>query len=234
MFHFYNIAHGLHNYTPSFIKFNGTIKCRGFMAHFNAELSYESGHSLREIEAWLCQRVSHSSVLENSGCDNLCHNESQTFTNHTYNIIDICIKSRECISAYRIQDGLENCVDKTDEQQSALASKVCEPVKRHRFRCSFEELSCLSVVTMGNNVPNCKNQYDEQWMGTRKELQYMNCDYSSTAECRLIRQYIEDSWRLTKDNRYISQLQIPFRAHCDTFWNFGSQENENIAMCRQW
>ena len=53
----------------------------------------------------------------NIGYDEFCYNDSRTFNNRSYNFIDICKKSKECISAYRIKDGYQDCADSNDELQ---------------------------------------------------------------------------------------------------------------------
>jgi hypothetical protein len=69
------------------------------------------------------------------------------------------------------------------------------------------------------------------------QLSKLICNTESKDDCGRIRQYIEESWNLDTNNSTDQQLQllkIPFRSFCDTFWNRGSREDEDIQMCQKW
>ena len=220
---------------PNYIHFNGTIKCRGFAININKLYLYSSWTTLRDIEDMLCRSVENESVIENSGYDPYCHHQSRSFNNRTTTFVDICNKSRECVSSYRITDGIGNCIDKADEQRDKRISSACSSIRRHRFRCSVEDPTCLSVITLGDSVNNCNSKWDELWMGTGRKLSNMYCNRQSNDECEALRQYIEISWTSTiKSESNLEKRRIPFRSYCDTFLNLGSQDDENLIECRKW
>jgi hypothetical protein len=69
------------------------------------------------------------------------------------------------------------------------------------------------------------------------KLSTLICNAESKDDCGRVRQYIEASWNLDTNNSSDQQLQlpkIPFRALCDSFWNWGSKEDEDIGMCQKW
>lgn len=236
-FVFYNRSHGRDIYVPDFISLHGTIKCREYMISINAVQRYSTELNQRDIEVSLCQNLSKNSLLSNAGYDKFCHNDSRTFNNHSYHFVDICESSRECISAYRIRDGIRNCLDKKDEVHSEIISKMCTNVKRHRFRCSVDQPTCLGVSNLGNLVSNCRNNYDESWTGTGRMFSTMTCNYKSKVDCQSIRKYVETSWTLNfTNNLSLSDVsaRIPYRAYCDTFWNLRSKKDENVTNCREW
>ncbi|CAF1429744.1 unnamed protein product [Rotaria magnacalcarata] len=236
-FIFYNLPEKWNHYEPAFIEFHGAIKCREQMVNINTTQRYSYEFNLRDIEIWLCKDALGTVRLNNKGYDKFCHNNSRTFNNQSYHFVDVCNTSRECISAYRIRDGIRNCVDKIDEFQNEIVAKTCSNIKRHRLRCSVEQPTCLSVGNLGNLIYNCKNNYDESWMGTGRIFLTMKCNIQLKDDCQTIRQYIEDSWTPNFANNFslpVGLTRISYRAYCDTFWNFGSKIDENLTMCQQW
>jgi hypothetical protein len=192
---------------------------------------------LQKLEATLCASESNISVLSNNGYDEFCYNDSRTFNNHSYHFIDVCKESKECISAYRIKDGYENCAYSEDEEISDQFPKTCSNIQRYRFRCSNEEPSCLFVNNLGDEFIDCRNARDEWWMNGGIKLSKLMCNSQSKDDCGRIRQYIEASWKFNTNNSSDQQFElqkIPFRSFCDTFWNLGSKEDENIEMCHKW
>ncbi|CAF3630795.1 unnamed protein product [Rotaria sp. Silwood1] len=244
--HFYNATRNWKQKLSDLMVFNATIKCRGYMIYqYTTILPYLYGFDLRDFEVFLCSNSSISSIIPMNGYDKYCYNDSITFNNHSYNFIDVCKYSMECISAYRIGDGIVNCQDKMDENQSEInISNICQNVKRHRFRCSSEEPSCLYVINLGDFDSNCNNNYDESWMGTDMMLSKVDCNSQSKDGCEFIRQYINMSWNSNTNNNnnnnnnnftlQLSSARIPFRAYCDTFWDLYSKDDENVTTCQTW
>ena len=112
--------------------------------------------------------------------------------------------------------------------------RSCDRVRRHRFRCSIEEPTCLSVTAVGNQYDDCHNRFDELWLGANRKLSDMRCNVQSNGECSLLREYIDRSWTLTNGIETSSQLRIAFHFYCDRFWNVESREEEDLVECRQW
>jgi hypothetical protein len=226
LFFIYNNTREWWSKTSDYIQINGTIKCRGFTIDRQMTIPYDIKMNLKEIESILCH----------SNSDYQCDINSRTFNNHSYYFIDVCKQSKECISAYRINDGYLNCADRMDEEQNNNRES-CLKFRHHRFRCSVEEPTCLYAKNIGDLSPDCKNNYDEWWMGKDLMLSQMKCNHKFKEDCQIIRQYISNSWN---DNiNQISSLElirtkIPFRAYCDTFWNLGSKKDEDILMCSNW
>jgi hypothetical protein len=65
-------------------------------------------------------------------------------------------------------------------------------------------------------------------------LSKLICNTQSKDDCGRIRQYVEASWNLNTDDSSDQQPKIPFRSFCDTFRNWGSREDENMAMYQKW
>ncbi|CAF3018272.1 unnamed protein product [Rotaria socialis] len=232
VFHFYNFTHTRNEKIWDSIVLNGTIKCRNYFVTREITLSYSSKLHSRIFENIFCNHTS-DILAFTSDYDKFCYNKSQTFNNHSYNFIDVCSTSRECISAYRIRDGTYDCMDRQDEE--ILNLNTCSKNQHHRFRCSNEEPTCLTVTALGDQHSHCKNQYDELWMGSSRLLSKMNCNIQQKEHCRDIRQYIEQSWSSNRDSMLLlSSPRIQFRAYCDTFWNFGSKLDENATLCQRW
>ena len=219
---------------PDIAQINGTLKCRGFSLDIIYQRMFPYFRSLRELEHMLCTLPNYGSVLEHNGYDQHCNNRSRTFNNRSYNFIDICNRSKECISAYRIKDGILDCADGMDEVDDKHVTDTCSSVQRYRFRCSNEETICLTITALGDLHEHCKNKFDELWMGTNRKLSSFSCNTRSKDDCDNLRQYIEMSWSSENTNQSTSQLRIPFRAYCDTFWSLASREDENVHECRDW
>jgi hypothetical protein len=116
VFSFYNPERDWFQQIPDSIVINGTLKCRGYIVNQYKILEYSSQLNLHELEATLCASKSNRSVLSNNGYDVFCYNDSRTFNNRSYHFIDVCKESKECISAYRINDGIyRDCADFEDE-----------------------------------------------------------------------------------------------------------------------
>jgi hypothetical protein len=93
------------------------------------------------------------------------------------------------------------------------------------------------VSYLGDEIANCRNSRDEWWMKGGIKLSKLICNSQSKDDCGRIRQYIEASWTIDTNNSTDQQLELPkisFRSFCNTFWNWGSKEDENIEMCRRW
>ncbi|CAF1392376.1 unnamed protein product [Rotaria sordida] len=194
-------------------------------------------YSLREhraiIELRFCNESANRSLVENIHSAShpietveQCYQRSDS--------ADVCNESRTCLSTSRIKDGFIDCLNKMDEQVHVDIEKSCWQVKSHRFRCSMNQSTCLSVMALGNQRNDCENQFDELWFGTSRKLSEVNCNERRTDECSLLRQYIKQSWSLVNKNEILSNAKIPFHWYCDTFSDLDSREDEDIIQCRQW
>ena len=141
------------------------------------------------------------------------------------------------MSITRLNDGWGNCLNYNDELglTSLEIEKGCARVRRHRFRCSINEPTCLGVMKLGDFFFDCINQFDTMWFGGSPWISLMNCHDRSRDECFLLRQYIEQSWRSVSMNESgkDSEHRIPFRSYCDSFGDLQSREDEDLLECRR-
>ncbi|CAF1402463.1 unnamed protein product, partial [Adineta ricciae] len=227
--HFYNIERrSWEERTADFIIINGTIKCRQYLIQNYINISYSTYESLLEWEEFICMSpVMNSSILE-GGYDPFCYNNSQTFKNQSYNVIDICNRSKECISAYRIADGFDDCIDNMDEVKinRNLVLKTCLKMRRHRFQCSSDQPTCLPILFFSDNITDCENNYDE--LISLK----LNYNYKSNRDREILQQYIENSWEIGEISQIVANLS--FRSYCNTFWDVELHIDEDRKICKDW
>ena len=231
-FHYFDVT----NYSSSVSLvsiLDGTIKCRGYLTSFTLTVSNDFfWMSLLDIESFLCSQASSRSKIADGGYNPHCHSGSRTFSNRSYHWIDVCEKSNECISAYRINDGFGNCENRIDElQDNTLLSKSCSNVRHHRFRCSLSEATCLSANTLADLARQCRNTANTLSKSIQIAISRAQCNSQSTVSCSLLRGLIEASQNHTLYNYtglQKSQLKnIPFRRYCDTFQDTLSNGDED-------
>lgn len=216
---------------------NGFIKCRGYLAKL---LKQTDGNEVLYFSYYypdsFCQLRFNRSVASKQGYDEFCHNSSRTFSNQSYHFIDVCNKSKSCISAYRIKDGFGNCYSEDERQSDELVTRSCANVHNHRFRCSINETTCLYANRLGDSHFVCDNGYDEYWMGTSVLISQITCNEQSKVGCSILRQYIEASWNLTSMNNdqlnTFSEKTIHFRSYCDAYFDLISRDDENSSLCQ--
>ena len=207
---------------------NGTVKCRGSFTSMTNVIEYNRYMTAqRIIEDQICKQAKSITLYENRNATYQCHNSNES--------ADLCNGWNPCMSVTRMNDGFVDCFNERDEKRSIGTEnwKSCARVRRHRFRCSITESTCLSVMALGNQKKDCENQFDRFWFGTKRKLSEMNCNDRSNDECFLLRQYIEQSSTSINHTEILSQMTIPFRSYCDTFWDLQSREDENITECKQ-
>ena len=223
---------------PDQIALFATIKCRRFLIKRSLNLPYPLQFDLRDFEVQLCDNSEHGSLYMDKGYNSFCHNESLTSNNRSYHFIDVCDRSKECISAYRISDGIANCVDGLDESHSgSIVAKACSHLRHYRFRCALDEPTCLFVYFLGNGIPDCKNKRDESWLGTDVPLSEMICNRELKRDCQLLRQYVLASWNSNENVTHSKQMstgRITFRRFCDTFYDLRSKSDEDLNSCKNW
>ena len=238
-FNYYKITRDWSDGDPDHIELHGTIKCRGYMTEQRMILKYPSSLSLHEFEATLCALEMNNNDMGKNGYDEFCFNNSRTFSHRPYHFIDTCNQSKECISAYRINDGNEDCFDEEDEQKQYIFPNTCSNIQQYRFRCSHEQTTCLHISKLGDKKSNCHNNRDERRMGVGTVLSELVCNSESKIDCEFFRQYVEASGKtnvgnISLSNRQVELPKIPFCAFCDTFWNWDSKQDEVIEMCEKW
>ena len=222
------------NSVPDYFRINASIKCRGFLRHYQTMLPYSAEFDYRTLENKICSSATGaSSTQDEGGYDRFCSKDSLTFNRQPYHFRDVCNISRECLSAYRISDGSSDCADQLDEESSPVNGSR----SYFRFSCSREQPSSLPVSALGNLELNCKNKFDEFWMGTGISLAKLQCRQQSIGDCQFLRHYIQTASMFdhSADERVVSTLTIPFRSFCDTFWDYSSKADEDRELCaRYW
>ena len=229
MFFFYNRTRSPNSFLPDLIVINGTVRCRGLLVSVTRNLSFQANLNVRRIaEDLFCvpaRNNSSSDIAENRG---QCHRANES--------TDRCNEWNPCMSTTRVKDGWNNCLNARDEldQTEIGIQRSCTRVRRHRFRCSIEQVTCLREMALGNDQNDCHNRFDELWIENGRKVSDTRCNDRWKDECSLLRQYISQSWTSRETNEGDAQRRIPFRFYCDTFWNLDSRGNEELDECRQW
>ena len=229
MFFFYNRTQEESLQFSRFIRINGTVRCQEAFIHVSQTISFETDFDARRItEDLFCAPTRNRSSPEHIESRHQCYRATES-TNR-------CNEWNPCMSITRIRDGWINCLNEADEldQTEMEIERSCARVRRHRFRCSIEQPTCLSVTALGNQLHDCHNRFDELWFGMGRKLSDMRCNDRWKDECFLLRQYLQQSWTMITKNELNAVRRIPFRFFCDTFWNLDSKEDEDLDECRQW
>ena len=217
-------------------KMNGSIKCRGYLAQLLTTIDgdgvlFSSFHSDS-----LCQSKYKGFEISKQGYDKFCHNFSRTFNNHSYRFIDVCNRTKACISAYRLHDGFANCYTDDEDVPAAIVRSSCFNVRTHRFQCSVHQPTCLYANLLGDSYTACYNGYDEYWMDTSILISQITCNKQSKTGCSILREYIQLSWNFTAFDsdqaNLFSTNKIPFRSYCDVYNDLASKDDENSSLCQ--
>ena len=219
------------NNRPDWIELNGTVRCRdALVTVIGKRIPFDINWSERQmIEEHVCgpflSNKSSSSIL---ATHQSCHHENESS--------DSCSEWNRCLSNTRIRDGKKNCLDGRDEEEQSEMemTKHCARVRRHRFRCSREEASCLLVITLGDRQSGCRNGFDELWFGVGRTISSIGCNNERQDQCSLLRQYIQQSSTSMRSSNLEERSRLPFRFHCDTFLDLPWGEDENRLECKQW
>jgi hypothetical protein len=245
---FYNYSHSMEY--PSVQLFGG-LKCRGYF--FQATLPVPLPISFRlivdfRITQKLCTINDHEfgyrDFLSSHKNDISCWNGSLTFSGRPYAVNpDICNRSGECISRYRIRDGSWDCYDEQDEEPVFNKNYCTENAERHRFQCFNDEHKCLPLLSLGGTFADCSNSYDNSWYGTGTDIRLQHpCFKEINTDCHVIREYIQQSSTrnssnnssLVKPQQLGSKDRMPFRHYCDSFWNLEKHLDEIPSSCQYW
>ena len=219
------------SFVPDGVLLNGTVRCRDSLINVTiTTIPFPITLNVRQVIAdHLCPSSPNISLSETSVAVHKCHYVNES--------VDKCGEWNQCLSNTRIRDGLKNCLNERDEegQGEIEMAKNCAQVRRHRFRCSVDQVTCLSVMKLGDEEKDCQNELDETWFGDSRRISDINCNQRRKDECSRLRQYVDQSWasNLMDNSEIRSEYGIPFRSYCDTFWNLESKNDENLRECRQ-
>ena len=209
------------------ILINGTVLCHGMPVSILRKMPFKSDWSVhRIIEEVFCNQWREKYLPESMGFTQQCYRSN--------NSVDICNSSKACMSSSRIKDGFVDCINHLDELIDTEICKSYSLLPHHRFRCSSQQLTHLSVMALGDQQSQCQNKFDQLWLGGGRPLSGMNCNEQRTEECSAIREYIEKSWTPMGNHETHVDFRLPFRSYCDSFWDMDSKDDEESAECRDW
>lgn len=101
-----------------------------------------------DLYLWQLNRSKTSKQSSNE----FCYNSSETFNNRPYHFIDICKRTKSCISAYRICDGSSNCYLDDEDTSNEIVIRSCINVRNHRFQCSINQITCSEQSNIGCSI----------------------------------------------------------------------------------
>jgi hypothetical protein len=235
---YYNWTSDFNDRMPHVFLLAGSIRCRGYHGYFN-ENSLELTLDITKVRAWDAALCSVAPIIRNNTSsikyDNDCWKNSLTFNGRLYAVHDICTTFRQCISQYRINDGWRDCWNNDDENVFNSEKDLCSRVRKHRFQCSSDQPTCLTISWLGDGTTQCSNSYDEHFYGHGRAIFELKCHKSHPANCQLVKEYIKDATHSNTDqSRYESTNQISFRSYCDSFWDLPKHTDELPENCRNW
>ncbi|CAF1592443.1 unnamed protein product [Rotaria sp. Silwood1] len=177
--------------------------------------------------------------------DKNCWNESLTFNGRPYAVKpNICNYAGECISQYRIRDGVLNCHGTTDDEDMIFEENYCTGnVGQQRFQCFNDEHKCLPLNRLGTGRADCLNSYDESWYGIGSSLRYQAiCFKELTTDCHHVKEYIHQSSTSNSSNHILianpqrqgSTNRIRFRSYCDSISDLIEHVDEMSSSCQHW
>ncbi|UJR11129.1 hypothetical protein I4U23_015310 [Adineta vaga] len=239
---FYGWEHSIAHFEPESISFDGSIKCRGFYGNTEEHVSFHEEEwykldSFPRIDHLFCN---HEEVTRDNKSHiqyhHSCWNGSRTLNNHSYAFIDICEKSHKCISQYRIGDEYVDCEEET--HPIVVDGDYCSKLRKHRFQCSNQQVSCLPVRTLGDRWFDCKNRHDEFVGGSIMPLFDIECNYRLDDGCRLLKEYVATDGKINGTHSFsenqLEKRELSFLSYCDTFWNLPSHFDELLENCQEW
>lgn len=235
---------------PHWILLSGNVRCRGYSGHFNSsrKVSMNLPSGLITNSHWYPVLCLLDTIVRNYNSsmkyDDDCWKNCLTFNGRPYAVYDICTIYPTCISQYRINDGWGDCRRNADENVAISNNDLCSRVRKHRFQCSAEQLTCFTTDLVGNGYSECSNKYDEYVYGYGHALDKVKCQKSNLDDCQILKEYIKNSsliWNSSVNSylnthqlQYQSVRQISFRSYCDSFWNLPKHVDELLQNCQNW
>ena len=232
--------------TPDEFKVLGSIKCRGFQVWTEEpmKLNYDASMIRYPFTDYILCNMDglQRNNLSQFQYSETCWNYSRTFHGQSYAVHDVCRNSGECISQYRIGDGIRDCGYHYNDNDEYIidAQDRCQKLRKHRFRCSENEPSCLIVQCLGDGKATCTNNNDEFLYGVGLQLKDIYCTQREDRGCQMLKEYIKNS---SNSNYTTSSLinavsssdsYMRFRAYCDAEWQLKGHIDENSAYCSEW
>jgi hypothetical protein len=251
VFIYYDYTQATENSNFQYFFLFKNIRCRGFFFQAIQGLTmvpHVTHILIPIINHALCANVNpvvgyrnFSSPLQK---DKFCWNNSFTFNGRPYAVSpDICNDTEECISQYRIHDGMQNCLNIQDEEMSVEKNYCIGNVGRHRFQCFNDQHKYLPLDQLNSMISECSNSYDESWYGTGASLDFVApCFKGQTTGCHRLKAYIQQSsprnsntyTSLISSEKQQSMNRLPFLSYCNTFWDLPDHVDEIPSSCQHW
>ncbi|UJR20048.1 hypothetical protein I4U23_023182 [Adineta vaga] len=197
---------------PDYYMLNGSIKCFGYQAQIdvNISISFENLSLWRHValDTIFCEHENISKNFTGSQFHSLCYsNESHVLGKDLpYAFRNLC---NQCISQYRIRDGIKDCIKGEDEllQETNFCPNHLSP---YRYHCLSDRTTCLIVNTLGDSITHCNDSDDEFIHGIGQPLSLIKCQNRSDDDCLFLRQYISNSKsdRENKNQKETMHFQI--------------------------
>ena len=230
LFFLFNDTKNWENKQPGALLINGTVRCGdSLVTVFEKIIPFTTDFNRNQVaEDHFCQPFGNQSSFELVHSRRpRCHRVNEWTAR--------CEEWDPCLFINRFNDGQLNCLNDRDEcELTSMEIEKCRAqFRRHRFRCSSEQVTCLGVFKLGSYDLDCENGFNLFLFGDGLPIPSMKCNQQMKRDCSLLRQYIDQSWRDMNISEIRSERRIPFRRYCDTFWDLQSKEDENLLQCRQ-
>lgn len=228
--------------TPDKFYMNGSIKCSEYQVSTRSPITmkYARRHvRFNHLDYLMCSSEEVKQDYESLfRYDKFCWNNSLTFNGRPYAYYDVCTETHECISQYRISDEKNDCSHQTDEEVVGN-EHLCRQIRKHRFKCSINQSTCLYAQQLGNADTHCKNKFDEYLYGDGIPLKNIHCRYRDDQNCLLLKNYIGNSFVVfnqtsTSALSNLGKSHSHFHFYCDGKWDLEQHQDETPAFCHDW
>ncbi|CAF4616217.1 unnamed protein product, partial [Rotaria sp. Silwood2] len=104
------------------------------------------------------------------------------------NAFYICPNTHKCISNYRLLDGFDDCIDRSDENPN-LQRQLNSKFTRHRYRCAIQNDETILPHLLGDGNNDCSDGSDEFEFTSDRIINWREEDCLNLDDtiCRLIR-----------------------------------------------
>ncbi|CAM2722571.1 unnamed protein product [Rotaria socialis] len=204
---------------PTYLHFDGTIKCIGYQALWKRDktlVRWRDFIKYYPFDTFFCRFAQQINMYGPQFDKNCWNSTKQSF---------LCQESHKCISKYRVLDNIHECFNSEDEKDP----QGCQAKGKHQLSCLFEIPICLSTFQIGEMFPNCDDGNDIYIIQLSRLLEDFKCKISNSIECRLLKDHIQSPSVVLTAYRGAT---ITFRQFCDTLWDLPKGFDE--SMCNQW
>ncbi|CAF2187919.1 unnamed protein product [Rotaria magnacalcarata] len=212
----------------------GSVRCRGYLLESRNPLLLGTYEFTLKVENILCtvgnfQNASQKNYTSNHKFSATCWNTSRTFSNQTYAFYDACPEAGHCFSQYRIDDKHTDCTYGQDEKRMLpQEEELCAPLRKHRFRCLAQHLTCMSIRDISLEQASCLNKCDT--IMDERTLDIFKLDRRKNELDHRVKSTAYDA----TEYALMWTCRLNFNHYCDSFWDLkmGLDEQENV--CQAW